>query len=405
MKKTISTILCIIMVCSACLAQTNKKAKYIFLFVGDGMGLSHVALTEAYLSDKNGKIGSEYLSFSKFPYTGFATTYSASSFTTCSSASGTAFSTGYKTKNLMVCIAPDSVTKLKSVSYKLKENGFKIGISSNVAINHATPAVFYANNISRTAYYEIGLQLWQSGFDFFGGGNFMQDKGKAKDLQSLEEITKNNGYTITRGIKNADEISANVKKVVAFFNENDDVQNLSYAINRKQGEAKLSDIVAAEIKFLKAREDKGFFIMAEGGIIDWTAHDNDAAGTVKEVVDLSEAVQVAVDFYNKYPDETLIIVTADHETGGMTLARTGGGKQGFASLDGQTGSVGVLGKENGRAICDSINNAAGVGFSTKGHTGIFVPVYAIGAGAELFTGKFDNTDIPRKIMKAAGFEF
>ncbi|MDR3286740.1 MAG: alkaline phosphatase, partial [Prevotellaceae bacterium] len=90
MKKTISLILCTIMVCSACLAQSNKKAKYIFLFIGDGMGLSHVALTEAYLSDKNGKIGSEYLSFSKFPYTGLVSTYSANNFTTCSSASGTA---------------------------------------------------------------------------------------------------------------------------------------------------------------------------------------------------------------------------------------------------------------------------------------------------------------------------
>ncbi|MDR1552260.1 MAG: alkaline phosphatase [Prevotellaceae bacterium] len=405
MKKLSITILCIVMIFGACFAQNNKKAKYIFLFIGDGMGISHVTLTEAYLADKAKKIGSEYLSFSKFPYTGFATTYSASHFTTCSSAAGTAFATGYKTKNHMLGIAPDSVTKFKSISYKLKEKGLKIGVSSNVGINHATPASFYANNVSRTAYYEIGLQLWQSGFDFFGGGSFLQDKGKTKDLQSLEEITINNGYVVTYGIKAANEIPANVEKVAAFFNENINVQNLSYAINRKEGEAKLSDIVEAEIKFLKAREDKGFFIMAEGGIIDWCAHDNDAAGTVKEVIDLSEAVQVAVDFYNEHPDETLIIVTADHETGGITLARTGGGKHGFASLDGQTGSFGTLGKERGRAICDSINNAAGVGFSTIGHTGIVVPVYAIGAGAELFTGKFDNTDIPRKIMQAAGFEF
>jgi alkaline phosphatase len=405
MKKLLTTILCTIMICGVCFAQSNKKAKYIFLFVGDGMGISHVSLTEAYLADKAGKIGSEYLSFSKFPFTGFATTFSANSFTTCSSASGTAFSTGYKTNNHMVGLAPDSVTKLKSISYKLKEKGFKIGVSSNVGINHATPAAFFAHNIDRTAYYEIGLELWQTGFDFFGGGSFIQDKGKAKDKQSLAEITKNNGYVITRGIKEINEVPASVNKVVAFFNEDDAVQNLEYAINRKGGETTLSDIVRAEIKYLKARENKGFFIMAEGGIVDWAAHDNDAAGTVKEVIDLSDAVQVAVDFYNKHPKETLIIVTADHETGGMTLARTGGGKKGFASLDGQTGSVGVLGKENGRAICDSINNAAGVGFSTKGHTGIVVPVYAIGAGAELFTGKYDNTDIPRKIMKAAGFEF
>ena len=405
MKRTLSTILCAVFIVGACFAQNDKKAKYIFLFIGDGMGVSHVALTEAYLSAKTGKIGSENLTFSNFPYTGFVTTYSASSFETCSSAAGTALATGYKTRNYFLGVSPDSVTQLKSITYKLKEKGFKIGVSSNVAINHATPAAFYAHNISRTAYYEVGYELWQTDFDFFGGGGFMQDKGKEKDRQSLEEITRNNGYTITRGVKEINAVPATVKKVLAIFNENDAVQNLSYAINQKAGEAKLSDIVAAEIKFLKAREDKGFFIMVEGGIIDWTAHDNDAAATVKEVIDLSEAVQEAVDFYNKYPDETLIIVTADHETGGLTLAKSGGGKQGLTSLDGQTGSVGTLDKERGRAICDSINNAAGVGFTTKGHSGTFVPVYAIGAGAELFTGKLDNTDIPRRIMKAAGIEF
>ena len=369
------------------------------------MGEAHVTLTEAYLAAKAGKIGRESLSFTDFPYTGFATTFSASNFATCSSAAGTALSTGFKTKNRMLGIAPDSVTKLKSITYKLKEKGLKIGVSSNVGINHATPASFYGHNISRTDYYELGLELWQTGFDFFGGGSFVHDTGKAKDKTSLEEITKNNGYVITRGAKETNALPLTVDKVVAFFNENNAVQNLTYAINRKEGEAKLSDIVGSGIKFLKEREDKGFFIVVEGGIIDWTAHDADAAATAKEVLDLSEAVQLAVDFYNKYPNETLIVVTSDHETGGMGLAVTGGGKGGFISLDGQTGSVGSLGKENGRAICDSINKAAGVGFTTVGHSGMPVPVYAIGAGAELFTGKYDNTDIPRKIMKAAGFEF
>jgi alkaline phosphatase len=305
----------------------------------------------------------------------------------------------------MLAVAPDSVTKLKSITYKLKEKGFKIGVSSNVAINHATPACFFANNIDRVAYYDIGLQAPQSGFDFFGGGSFLQDKGKKKDKQSLAEITRNSGYTITRGTKEINEIPSSVSKVVAFFNSNDKVENLPYAINRKAGEASLADVVSAEIKFLKARENKGFFIIAEEGIIDWTAHDNDAASTVKEVLDLDNAVQVALEFYKQYPDETLIVVTADHETGGMSLSKSGGGKYGYASLDGQTASVGELGKEKGKAICDSINNAAGVGFTTKGHSGIVVPVYAIGAGAELFTGKMDNTQIPRKIMQATGFEF
>ena len=405
MKKRLSTILCAIFIIGACYAQNTTKAKYIFLFIGDGMGMSHVALTEAYLADKAGKIGSESLSFSKFPYTGFATTYSASSFTTCSSAAGTALSTGYKTKNYMLCIAPDSVTQLKSITYKLKEKGFKIGVSSNSGVNDATPAAFFAHNINRTDYYEMGLEICETNFDFFGGGGFIQNKGKEENRQSLEEITKNNGYAVVRGLKDINVIPASVKKVVALFCDNVAATSLPYAINRKAGDAKLADIVAAEIKFLKEREDKGFFVMTEGGIIDWTAHDNDAAGTVKEVIDLSEAVQVAVDFYNKYPNETLIVVTADHETGGLALAKSGGGKQGFKSLDGQTNSVGTLDKEKGRAVCDSINIAAGVGFTTKGHSGTYVPVYAIGAGAELFTGKFDNTDIPRKIMKAAGFEF
>jgi len=405
MKKILSTVLCVILIIGACYAQSNKKAKYIFLFIGDGMGIAHIALTEAYLADKAGKIGSENLSFSKFPYTGFVTTYSASHFATCSSASGTALSTGYKTNNYMLSVATDSVTKLKSITYKLKEHGFKIGISSNSGVNDATPAAFFAHNANRTAYYEMGLELWQTDFDFFSSGGFIHNKGKEKDKQSLEEITKNNGYTIARGTKEINEIPATVKKVVALFNDDPAVQSLPYAINRKAGDPTLADIVSAQIKFLKERENKGFFAVIEGSIIDWTGHDNDAAATVKEIINFSEAIQLAVDFYEKYPDETLIIVTADHETGGLTLAKSGGGKHGFASLDGQTGSVGTLDKENGRAICDSINNAAGVGFTTKGHSGIYVPVYAIGAGAELFTGKLDNTEIPRRIMKAAGFEF
>ncbi|HPV88418.1 MAG TPA: alkaline phosphatase, partial [Bacteroidales bacterium] len=141
----------------------------MFYFIGDGMGLAQVALAEAYLAGSDGEIGSRTLNFTAFPVLGTVTTYSASNMVTCSSAAGTALATGTKTKNGMLGMAPDSVN-LKAITYKIKEAGFKVGVSSTVTLDHATPGAFYANAASRSDYYNIAVQLPDTGFDFFGGG-------------------------------------------------------------------------------------------------------------------------------------------------------------------------------------------------------------------------------------------
>ena len=160
-----------------------RKAKYVFLFIGDGMGFSHVSLTEAYLAQQRGVIGNDPLAFTQLPVLGMATTYSASNPITCSSAAGTALATGTKTKNGMLGMDADSLP-LKSIAYKIHEAGLKIGIMSTVQINHATPAAFYAHNVRRNNYYPIAQELPGTGFEFFGGG-FLHPNGKEKDLPSI----------------------------------------------------------------------------------------------------------------------------------------------------------------------------------------------------------------------------
>ena len=148
--------------------QKNDKAKYIFLFIADGMGPAHVTVTESYLSYKQGKIGGEQLQMTQFPYYGMATTYGAVKNVSCSAAAGTAIACGEKVLGGTIGVSVDSVN-LKSIAYVLKEEGYKVGIMTTVPINHATPAAFYAHNLKRTNYHEISCEIPASGFDFFGG--------------------------------------------------------------------------------------------------------------------------------------------------------------------------------------------------------------------------------------------
>ncbi|MCL2133258.1 MAG: alkaline phosphatase, partial [Bacteroidales bacterium] len=171
----------------------------------------------------------------------------------------------------------------------------------------------------------------------------------------------------------------------------------------------LTQITEAAIRVLE--NDKGFFVMIEGGQIDWACHNNDGAAAVLETIDFAEAVQVAVDFYNKYPNETLIIVTADHETGGMGLNIAKGAnlllvdeKIDRSSVDTQTYMSADEKKKEEKEALSLHNKHIGFGWTTTDHTGTAVPIYAIGAGSELFGGKMDNTDIPKRICKAMGVE-
>ncbi len=450
-------------------APQGKKAKYVFYFIGDGMGVNQVNGTEMYLAEKEGRIGVKALNFTQFPVVNFATTYSKYNSVTCSAAAGTALATGTKTKN--GTIGMDSLHKapLYSVAVKAKEAGKRVGITTSVSVDHATPSAFYAHQPSRSMYYEIGTDLPKTGFDFYAGSGFLQPKSK-KDSTApeLTGLIEEAGYKIIRGDEAFEKEYADAAKAVFIQKEGAEKGCLPYAIDRKEGDLTLAQITENAIRFLMKEPNDGFFLMVEGGKIDWACHGNDAATVFEEVVDMAEAVQKALDFYHQHPDATLIVITADHETGGIALGtgryalnlqvlqyqklsqeqltheiqalRTAkknkvswedvrallseklgfwkevklSDKQEARLKDIYTKSFGKGGAkmekdlyaENEQLAAEAIrimDAIALVGWTSGGHSAGVVPVYAIGAGSQLFTGKLDNTDIPKKIAEAGGY--
>lgn len=402
--KRFLTLIALAVLFAGCVQQA-PQAKYVFYFIGDGMGLAQVSLTEAWLADKDGRIGSEPLSFSQFPVLGTATTYSASNIITCSSAAGTALATGQKTTNNMLGMSPDTLP-LQAITYKIKEAGFKVGVTSTVTLDHATPAAFYANAPSRSNYYDIALQLPQTGFDFFGGGGFIQPEGKDKDQPSVIPLIEEAGYTIAYGMEDFETLRQAEKMILLQEKDRNYLEAVPFAIDRDEGDMTQADILQAAIAFLD--NDKGFFLMSEGGRIDWACHANDGLTTILETIDFDLAVQIAVAFAEKHPEETLIVVTADHETGGLSLGWEKRYTMHFDQLEEQTASKDKLladGKKKEVEHIEEMNRRARIGWTTSSHTGIPVPVYAMGVRSELFAGRIDNTDIPKKICEAMGVPF
>ncbi|MBR0314458.1 MAG: alkaline phosphatase [Bacteroidales bacterium] len=395
-RRTLALLMAAVLAFSTSYAQ--DKAKYVFLFIGDGMGLAHISMTEAWLSQKDGKISNTPLGFTQFPVMGVATTYSASNIITCSSAAATALASGYKANNSTVGIYPADSIPLHQISYKLKELGYKIGIMTSVTIDHATPACFYAHNERRKNYFEIAMELPESGFDFFGGGGF--EGARNKEIKDAADQIYNKineyGYTVALGVDDYKAKKAGASKMILFQDGKKKRDSaLHTVIGRKDGELTLAQVVESAIDFMYEPDGKGFFIMAEGGQIDWEAHSNRAAGVITETIDFDKAINVAYEFYKQHPDETLIVVTADHETGGLALGR----ERGYV-FDLTVFNDAINGKSVSKEAIDSLNKSARIGWSTKSHTGIPVPVFAIGTGSQMFAGRIDNTDIPKNIMKA-----
>jgi len=295
---------------------------------------------------------------------------------------------------------------LKAITYKIKEAGYKVGVSSTVTLDHATPGAFYANAASRNDYYTIATQLPATGFDFFGGGGFILPEGRRRDQVPVTDMIEQAGYTIAYGMDDFREMSATDKLVLLQDETRDYLGALPYAIDRKEGDMTHADIVQAAIEFLE--NEKGFFLMSESGRIDWACHSNDGKTSILETLDLQKAVQVAIEFAQKHPEETLIVVTADHETGGMALGWESQYNVFFNQLDEQQASKDILlqsGDITSGNMVSEMNRKARIGWTTSSHTGIPVPVYATGVNSELFTGKMDNTDIPKKICEAMGVVF
>ena len=302
-----------------------QQAKYVFYFIGDGMGVNQVLGTEMYLSELKGEIGVTPLLFTQFPYSTMATTFSATNGVTDSAAAGTALATGKKTKNGALGVTKDS-ERVNSVASWAKENGYRVGVSTSVSIDHATPAAFYAHQDKRSAAYQIGLDLIETNFDFYAGSDFVDaNNAQAKDgktYESLYSLAEKAGFTIARGYKDYQKKAKKADKMILFQTEKASQKNngsIPYAIDRKKGDMSLAEITRAGINFLSKDLSKGFFLMVEGGKIDWAGHANDAATNFREVIDMDEAIKVAYEFYSQHPDETLIVVTADHETGGISI--------------------------------------------------------------------------------------
>lgn len=302
----------------------GQQAKYVFYFIGDGMGVNQVQGTELFQGELQNKIGITPLRFTQFPYTTIATTFSGTNGVTDSAASGTALATGNKTKNGTLGLLEDWKTKIYSVATWAKDAGRRVGIATSVSVDHATPAAFYAHVPKRGYYHQIGKDLYNTNFDFYAGSDFREPVDK-KDPNSanLYNLAEKNGYAIARGYQDYVAKSKEAKKMILFQTEeaskNKSRKSIPYAIDRDENDLTLEQITSSAIDFMSKDLNKGFFIMIEGGKIDWACHANDAATVFREIQDFDNAIKIAYEFYLKHPDETLIVITADHETGGMVL--------------------------------------------------------------------------------------
>ena len=462
-------LLSVLVLVFTCMIGVAKAPKYVFYFIGDGMGLNQVMATQYYLRSCEGELGITPLCFAQFPYTGIATSYSASSDVTDSAAGGTALATGHKTYNGAIGIAADA-TPVTSIAEQAHRYGAKVGVATSVTINHATPASFYAHQKSRNDYYEIGAQLPASGFDFFAGGDLAElTNPDDPSAPHLHDLAREAGYAIVRGYDEYEALDGEGK--VMLIQKEDMVENtIPYAIDSREGDLTLTQITTAAIDHLyDKKHKKGFFLMVEGGKIDYACHANDAAAALCEVVDFDNAIRVAYEFYKQHPDETLIVITADHETGGLTLGN-GSYALNFGALQAQKVSQAgfsrivnrmrhenkdnvtweqmqealkanfgfwdtiTLSERDEKALRDEyvrsfqgdknvkmaeslyyrdepisalavriVNRIAMVSWPVGSHTAAYVPVFAVGNGAERFSGQMNNIDIPKRIAEVAGY--
>ncbi|WP_051272606.1 alkaline phosphatase [Fundidesulfovibrio putealis] len=307
-------------------AAADKPAKYVFYFIGDGLAQAQRTAAEYYLAAEKGmeKPGLVKLTMSSFPVQGATTTYSLNSIITDSGAAGVALASGVKTYNGAIGVDGEKKS-VPTVAEIAKQKGMKVGIVSTVSLDHATPACFYAHQPSRNNYYEISMQAADSGFDYFAGGGFKDPEGKKSkkegDKPNALESFKSKGYTV---LNSRDEILALKpgQKVLAVNPVLDADKAMPYAMDVDPAkEVTLAQFTAKGIELLD--NPKGFFMMIEGGKVDWACHANDAVASIKDVLSLDDAVAQAVDFARKHPDETLIVVTGDHECGGMSLGFAG----------------------------------------------------------------------------------
>ena len=374
------------------LSLQAQQAKYVFYFIGDGMGVNQVQGTEMYLSELKGEIGITPLLFTQFPYATTATTFSATNGVTDSAAAGTALATGKKTKNGALGVTKD-LDKVESVASWAKANGYRVGVSSSVSIDHATPAAFYAGVTSRSMTYDIAKQFTESQVDI-AIGTGLEHFINRPDSLDLTAVLIEKGYDVYLNWESvlnttsdkfvgilpfADVHRRDADKVTASAAEGHEVC-LAAKMAAASGESEASHVsepavylekaTAKALDVLSRDNENGFFLMVESAIIDGYGHNNDGEGLVEEMKEFDNTLRQLVEYVNLHP-ETLLVVTADHETGGTGITYNT--------------------HEVGTSIPLKLT------FSTHGHTGTVAPVFAYGAGAGSFAGVMKNTDIPKRI--------
>jgi len=336
MKKILFLLVCL----AASMQVIAKDVKYIFYMIGDGMGLSVIAATEYYKAAVNGKVGTEPLNFHYFPVASYATAYNAEREISDSGSSGTALATGQKT-------APGHIgtdangNPLTNLSEVMSKDGRQIGIITSAKINDATPSVFYGHQPSRSNYMKLVEELTDSPYAFIAGNTFYCS-GKAEKEKMLDLIRSKK--TLIRSLDEYETAKDKADRIVFVPTGK---SHFKLAINRRDsdGSTTLSECLKTTIDFLEAKDKlgKGFFIMAEGGEIDHTAHKNDMAATIKETIDFEDAVAVAIEFYNRHPEETAILVVSDHDTGGACMIGKEYSK--YTLLNYQTSDISAIASE------------------------------------------------------------
>ena len=423
----------------------------VILFIGDGMSTPQRIVADEFSRKVNG----EAMAMNAFPCHATTLTYSLSSLVTDSAAAATAIACGEKTNNGAVGVDGDG-KPVASCAEAARDSGRKVGIVTSVTINHATPAGFYAHQDSRSMLYQIGLDLVRSRFDLFLGGGLdnanVKTNGVAEYVGNLYDYAAANGYCVSCGREGFDALSSSPAPDRIWWRSSE--KALPYAIDARDEDCpRLPELTRFALDFLdaKSNDGKGFFLMVEGGRIDWAGHANEAAANLRDMLELDSAVKVALEYQKIHPD-TLIVVTGDHETGGMSIGFAGTGYAFYMErLASQTCSTERF-RDRCRALRDRnapfeeaaallsecygfrfdgkegdpmtlteaevadmkyqylhgslddkarriMQDRAGVGWTSGSHTGLPALTTSIGPGAERITGLLENTDIS-KIVKS-----
>lgn len=443
--------------------QAADAPKYIFYYIGDGMGFNHV-LNAQIFSDEVLRADST-LTMLRFPVASMARTHSASSDVTDSAAAGTALATGRKTRNNMLGMDADTVA-VTSIAKTLFDKGWGVGLVTTVAIDDATPGAFYAHVPSRSEYMTVGRQLAESGYQYAAGAGLRAARDKDGSRTPLLDYFAEQGVTVACG---PEGLATEADRLLVLSNDTVKTWNVGYTVDSIPGALTLPAMTAAGIRQLSRVSPDRFFMMVEGGNIDHAGHGNDGGTSMREIINFNDAIHVAYDFYMQHPDETLIVITADHETGGMSvgcqetgysvqlqnaamqkvskeafnnychgiyksrmaftwddmeqyLAENLGLGTAFRPSPGEMEEIkqlfnNVFEKRNAGAdrktlyasfnifadkVFNLLNSKSGIGWTTGSHTGSPVPVYAIGVDARLFSPMHDNTDLPKIILRIAG---